>query len=289
MKKSLVLSILILVFLASAFAQGRGRQLSPDDQRRFDSYFSRWQDYQRTNNQSEMRSMEKRMQDVYRHYGIPSNTPYARIASNGGGAEWGRGDRDWDRDRDREWDRDRRAEWERYRDRDRDYWRQNQRLSSEDRGRFDSYFQRWQNYRRTNNRDEVISMEKRMFDIYDHYGIPHDVRFERVASNGGGAEWGRDRDWDRERDRDREWDRDRRGEWERYRDRDRDYWRQSQRLSGEDQGRFDSYFQRWLNYRRTNNRDEVISMEKRMFDVYDHYGIPHDVPFERVASQGGRY
>jgi len=64
---------------------------------------------------------------------------------------------------------------------------------------------------------------------------------------------------------------------------------QNQRLSGEDQGRFDSYFQRWQNYRRTNNRDEVMSMEKRMFDVYDHYGIPHDVPFERLATQGGRY
>ena len=186
MKKTLVLSVLILVLLAPAFAQWRGRQLSADDQRRFDSYFSRWQDYQRTNNQSEMRSMEKRMQDVYRHYGIPSNTPYRQIASNGGGPNWDR-DRDWDRerDRDRDWDRDRRAEWERYRDRDRDYWRQNQRLSGEDQGRFDSYFQRWQNYRRTNNRDEVISMEKRMFDVYDHYGIPHDVPFERVALQGG--------------------------------------------------------------------------------------------------------
>ena len=182
MKKPFVLSVLIVVLLASAFAQERGRQLSSDDQRRFDNYFSRWQDYQRTNNLGEMRSMENRMQDIYRHYGIPSNTPYWRIASNGGGSESGR-DRDWDRDR--EWDRDRRADWDRYRDRDRDYWHQNQRLSGEDQGRFDSYFQRWQNYRRTNNHDEVISMEKRMFDVYDHYGIPHDVRFERVASQGG--------------------------------------------------------------------------------------------------------
>jgi len=186
MKKPLVLSVLILVLVTSAVAQGRGRQLSGDDQRRFDSYFSRWQDYQRTNNQGEARSMEERMQNIYRHYGIPSNTPYSRIASNGGGPDSDR-DRDWgrDRDRDRDWDRDRRAEWDRYRDRDRDYWRQNQRLSGEDQGRFDSYFQRCQNYRRTNNRDEVISMEKRMFDVYDHYGIPHDVPFERVASQGG--------------------------------------------------------------------------------------------------------
>jgi hypothetical protein len=188
MKRTFVLSALILALLAPALAQARGRQLSPDDQRRFDSYFSRWQDYQRTNNQGDMRSMENRMQDVYRHYGIPPNTPYSRIASNGGGPQWDRDrDRDWDRerDRDRDWDRDRRAEWDRYRDRDRAYWRQNRRLSAEDQGRFDSYFQRWLNYRRTNNRDEVISMEKRMFDVYDHYGIPHDVPFDRVSSQGG--------------------------------------------------------------------------------------------------------
>jgi hypothetical protein len=179
MKRVFVLSAMILILLAPAFGQWRGRQLSADDQHRFDSYFSRWQDYRRTNNQGEMRSMEKRMQDIYQHYGIPSDTPYSRVASNGSSLQ---GDRDWDRDR--EWDRDRRAEWDRYRDRDRAYWQQNQRLSSEDQGRFDSYFQRWQNYRRTNNRDEVISMEKRMFDVYDHYGIPHNVPFERVASQG---------------------------------------------------------------------------------------------------------
>jgi len=195
MKRALLLSSLVLVMLALAFAQGR--RLSADDQRRFDSYFSRWQEYRRTNNQGEIRSMEGRMQDVYRHYGIPGDTPYWRVASNGGGNggywdrdrdrddwDWyGHRDRDWDR-RDRDWDRDRRADWERYRDRDRGYWTQNQRLSPSDQGRFDSYFQRWLNYRRTNNRDEIVSMEKRMFDVYDHYGIPHNVPFDRVASQG---------------------------------------------------------------------------------------------------------
>jgi hypothetical protein len=185
MKRAFVLSALILVLLAPAFAQRGGRHLSADDQSRFDSYFSRWQDYQRTNNAGESRSMEKRMQSIYQRYGIPLNTPYRDVASNaGGGGDRDRGG-DGDRDRDRDWDRDRRAEWDRYRDRDRAYWQQNQRLSGEDQGRFDSYFQRWQDYPRTNNRDEVASMERRMFDVYDHYGIPHNVRFERVASQGG--------------------------------------------------------------------------------------------------------
>jgi hypothetical protein len=185
MKRAFALSALILLLLAPMFAQRGRRQLSPDDQGRFDSYFSRWQNYQRTNNRGESRSMEQRMQSIYQRYGIPPNVPYRDVASNGGGGSnsgrgWGQ-----DRDRDREWDRDRRADWDRYRDRDRAYWQQNQRLSGEDQGRFDSYFQRWLDYRRTNNRDEVSSMERRMFDVYDHYGIPHNVRFERVASPGG--------------------------------------------------------------------------------------------------------
>jgi len=56
-------------------------QLSPDDQRRFDSYFSRWQEYRRTNNRSEVLSMEKRMQDIYAHSRISADTPYWRAAT----------------------------------------------------------------------------------------------------------------------------------------------------------------------------------------------------------------
>src|SRR2546425_2436664 len=84
-------------------------------------------------------------------------------------------------------------------------FRYNRRLSGEDQGRFDSYFQRWQNYRRTNNRDEVISMEKRMFDVYDHYGISEEHTSElqslaylvcRLLLEKKDREPERDRDWD---------------------------------------------------------------------------------------------
>jgi hypothetical protein len=62
--------------------QYQGR-LRSDDQRRFDSYYSRWLQYRRDNNGGEIRSMEKRMQDLYRHYSIPPNTPYDQVASPG--------------------------------------------------------------------------------------------------------------------------------------------------------------------------------------------------------------
>src|SRR6266550_4106447 len=87
--------------IASMEKRRQGR-LSADDQSRFDSYYSRWQEYRRTNNRDEAASMEKRMGDVYAHYAIPSDTPYWQVASNGHSDS----DGDWD-DRDRDGDRDR--------------------------------------------------------------------------------------------------------------------------------------------------------------------------------------
>jgi hypothetical protein len=103
MKRAFVLSALILVLLPAAFAQRGGRQLSADDQSRFDSYFQRWQNYQRTNNQGDSRSMEKRMQSIYQRYGIRADSPYRDVASNAN--RGGNLDRDWAReqDRDRAW------------------------------------------------------------------------------------------------------------------------------------------------------------------------------------------
>jgi hypothetical protein len=61
---------------------GYNGRLNASDQQRFDSYYSRWLDYQRTNNYGEIRSMEKRMYDVYKHYGIPASVPFAQVASS---------------------------------------------------------------------------------------------------------------------------------------------------------------------------------------------------------------
>jgi hypothetical protein len=60
------------------------------------------------------------------------------------------------------------------------------------------------------------------------------------------------------------------------------------RLSYDDQRRFDSYYTRWLDYQRTNNRGEVASMERRMRDIYGRYRIPLSVDFDQVASRGIR-
>src|SRR5581483_3733044 len=69
--------------------------LAPEWQSKFDSYYQRWLQYRATNNQGEVASMEKRMQDIMRNYKIPSNVPYSAVASPGvggnNGGYYGRG------------------------------------------------------------------------------------------------------------------------------------------------------------------------------------------------------
>lgn len=223
MKKLFAILFLLVASSLPALTQWQQWRLSRDDQQRFDSYYSRWQEYRQNNDRDQIVSMERRMLDVYAHYNIPPQTEFWRVASNrrSGGNQW-RG-----------------------------------RLSANDQARFDSYFSRWQEYRQRNDRDQIASMEKRMQDLYAHYQIPSRTPYFWVASNA------RDEDWDA-------WERDR--------------WRG--RLSREDQGRFDSYYTRWIEYRRDNNRGDMESMERRMHEVMDHYEIPQQVPFEQIASRG---
>jgi hypothetical protein len=57
-------------------------------------------------------------------------------------------------------------------------------------------------------------------------------------------------------------------------------------LAPEWQKNYDSYYQRWLKYRATNNTSEMASMEARMRDIMKNYNIPPNVPFDQVASPG---
>ena len=148
MKKNLIMVSLLCALSLSAFAQ---RRLAPPDQQRFDSYYSRWQEYQQRGDRDETVSMQRRMLDIYAHYGIPPQTPFWRVASNMA---------------------PQRQRWQR-------------RLNPNDQARFDSYFARWRQYRVTRNRGEVASMEKRMQDIYAQYRIPPNTPYWWVASNAG--------------------------------------------------------------------------------------------------------
>ena len=150
------------------------------------------------------------------------------------------------------------------------------RLSAEDQGKFDSYYSRWLGYRKSNNRDEVVSMENRMRDVMSRYNIPSDVPFVQIASNNNQS-FGVHRRGDGGSD-------DRRQVQGTYSDGQRT----RGLLSADDQARFDSYYSRWLNYRRTSNGSEVTSMENRMRDLMAHNSIPSNTEFSEIASPSVR-
>jgi hypothetical protein len=148
------------------------------------------------------------------------------------------------------------------------------RLQAEDQARFDSYYSRWLSYRQNNDRDQQNSMEGRMRDVMSRNNIPGDVPFEQIASSGNpGYQADRRPDGNRD-DHDRGRGDDRRPQWQ-------------NRMSGRDQARFNSYYSRWLDAGRSNNRHEIGSMERRMRGLMSHYSIPQEVRFSEIATGQG--
>lgn len=162
----------ILFLLAMSVAALAQAQLSPRDQQRFDSYFARWQEYRRVNDRDQAVSMERRMLDVYAHYGIPDNTPFSRVASQGR-------------------EEMRREEHPRWRER----------LANDDRMRFDELYSHWVEARDHGDQERAEHFGHRMRDIMERNGIPPEVRFDELASHRERGDHDRgDHDQDRDRD-----------------------------------------------------------------------------------------
>ena len=175
-------------------------------------------------------------------------------------------------------------------------------LAPEWQSKFDSYYQRWLQYRSSNNQSEAASMERRMQDIMRNYNIPANTPYGAVASPGiggnNGGYYGRG-GYGRRGDNDG----DEGGAYGRggygnggygnggygnggYYGNGNGRYGYHGVLAPEWQSKFDSYYQRWLQYRATNNQGEVASMEKRMQDIMRNYNIPSNVPYGQVASAG---
>ena len=131
---------------------------------------------------------------------------------------------------------------------DHDRWQS--RLSPEDQNRFDSYYSRWLTARQSGDRSETASAEKRMRDVMGHYSIPPNVQFSEIASNSVA----------------------------RYRG------PQIPRFSGNDANDFRSYYSRWQNYKRTNNRQQSGSMEERMRKIMSAHNIPDNASYADVMD-----
>lgn len=137
--------------------QGR---LSPDDQREFDRYYSRWVEDARNNDRDAIAADAGRLQEIMARNNIPSNIPFDQIASSAAYPGSGYAGRDYDRA----------------------YPVGQARLTSDDQREFDKYYTKWVNDTRKNDRDDVERDTRHMQDIMARYNIPANVPYDQIAS-----------------------------------------------------------------------------------------------------------
>ena len=158
MNRLLWIGALVLLFGLPAFSQSQ--RMSPDDQARFNGYYSRWQQDRQSNDRDDMISQEHHMQDLMSQYNIPPDTPYDEIASQQNAP--GRYDRD-----------------------SRDNYRWAGRMSPDDQRKFNDEYQKWQQSNAKNDRDDIEKHARNMENIMARNGIPPNTPFDEVASANG--------------------------------------------------------------------------------------------------------
>lgn len=304
MTKILGIVALLVAFMSPAVAQQPGR-LSPDDQREFDKYYTKWVNDTRKNDRDDIAKDVRHMQEVMGRNGIPANVPFAQVASTGAAYPA------------------------------RAY---QARLSAHDQSEFDKNYTKWVNDTRKNDRDDIARDERHMQDIMARNNIPPNVPFDQIASTGyasnGAAAYPANGSWqgrlapDDQRDFDRYYSR-----WvDDMRSNDRDaiasdaarmqeimarnnvpanvpfdqiadpaaypnngyptgaspaYARG--RLSSDDQHEFDKCYSKWIEDTRKNDRDDIDRDVRKMQDIMARYNLPANVPYDQIASPDAAY
>jgi len=139
---------------------------------------------------------------------------------------------------------------------------QMQRMPLDDQDRFNSYYSRWLQYKQTNNRDDMISMEQRMQDLMAKYGMPSNTPYDEVATQAGYP--GPDRNYDRGYA----------GSWQ-------------GRMSPDDQHHFNREYQKWQESMAKNDRDDIEKHARKMEEIMARYNIPPNAPFDNIATSNG--
>ena len=137
-----------------------GQRLSPQDQKEFDKAYEKWIEATRKNDRDDINSNARKMQEIMGRYNIPSNAPFAAIASNGYAN----------------------ASNSAYPNGAYGYPATQARLTPEDQKNFDKAYKKWVDARRKNDRDDIDSNARKMQDIMARYNIPANVPFDRIAS-----------------------------------------------------------------------------------------------------------
>jgi hypothetical protein len=135
--------------------QWQGR-ISPDDQRKFNEEYDKWQRANARNDRSDIDKHARKMEEIMARYNIPQDTPFNAIASANGYAP---------------------------RTDIRDF---QGRFSPDDQKNFDKAYEHWLKDRGKHDRDDVARDESKMQEIMARYNIPRDVPYDALASGGRG-------------------------------------------------------------------------------------------------------
>jgi len=155
-----ILGILAFVVALGIPAMAQGTRMSPDDQDRFNSYYSRWIQDKQTDNRDDMLSMEQRMQDLMAKYGVASNTPYDELASRNDDRDYRRAARGYA------------GAWQ-------------GQMSGDDQHKFNEEYRKWQESMAKNDRDDVGKHAGKMEEIMARYNIPQGTPFDAIATTNG--------------------------------------------------------------------------------------------------------
>ena len=154
-----VFGILMLLVAISIPAFSQMQRMSPQDQDKFNRYYSRWLEDKQTNDRSDMISMEQHMQDLMSKYGVPSNMPYDEVAAQSGYQGYGR-------------DRAYSGPWQ-------------GRLSGDDQRNFNNEYRKWQDAMVKHDRDDIDKHARKMQEIMTRNNIPPNTPFDAVATMNG--------------------------------------------------------------------------------------------------------
>jgi hypothetical protein len=163
-------------------AYGQPARLSPNDQQKFDSYYQQWMDASRKDDRDDIEKNARHMQDIMAHYNIPSNVPFAQIATNSGNGYGYQNPNNPGYQNPNGYPPNAYPQNGPY-----GYPATAGRLTPDDQRKFDDYYQKWMDASRKNDGDDIRSNARHMQDIMAHYNIPANVPFDQIASNGTGA------------------------------------------------------------------------------------------------------
>jgi hypothetical protein len=146
-------------------AVAQSQRMSPDDQQKFDNYYSRWIQDRQNGDRDDLVSSEHHMQDLMNKYAIPADTPYDQVASqNAPGFNQPTYD-------------------------NRSYGNAGYsgQLSGGDQDKFNKEYTKWQQANAKNDRDDINEHARKMEEIMSRYNIPPNTPFNEIATGSGYA------------------------------------------------------------------------------------------------------